>query len=286
MERFVRIGLSIPDRDLCDILIAEVFSAGAIGLEERDKAGLLLWVYVPMSELESVKKLLSKFCIKGILVGPSELVPQVNWESRMRAGFKPVTVGDELKIQPSWMPIMREDKTEIVVIDPGQAFGIGSHPSTKNMLRLLVRIKLKIQRVDLLDVGCGTGILALAALRLGARRAVAFDCDPLAAEATRNNSILNKLSDRLGCFCGTVEALECVKFSLLMANMLRRELSSVLPSLASYLKEDGYLVISGILVQELEDIETLLRTLSLKIVDSCEESDPNGDSWLGLLVTS
>ena len=116
-------------------------------------------------------------------------------------------------------------------IDPGQAFGTGGHASTRLALELLAALPEEaVHGARVLDVGCGTGVLALSALALGAASAVAHDLDPLATRATQENALRNGLAGPLSVFTGPVAALGGDLFSLVLLNMIRSELLPLLPA--------------------------------------------------------
>src|SRR5262249_50900336 len=125
------------------------------------------------------------------------------WRDEWRKYFKPTRLGERLVIRPSWEPFEKQDGDVVLVIDPGRAFGAGLHETTRLVLRAIDARIRGGERV--LDVGCGSGILAIGALLLGAGDAVATDVDPEAVEVTNENAVLNGVADRIAASTTSIE---------------------------------------------------------------------------------
>ncbi|MFU8895167.1 MAG: 50S ribosomal protein L11 methyltransferase [Gammaproteobacteria bacterium] len=176
------------------------------------------------------------------------------WEREWLRDFKPMRFGYRLAVVPTGMT--PPAGTVTVRLDPGLAFGTGSHPTTALCLEWLDSLAgngpqgARLADALLIDYGCGSGILAIAALRLGAAAAVAVDLDPQALLATRQNAVANDVADRLTtCEPGALaDVLAGRKADILVANILAGPLQQLLPDFAASLGEDGMLALSGILV--------------------------------------
>ncbi len=181
-----------------------------------------------------------------------QILADRNWEQIGRDQFKPFNVEGALWICPSWCRPPISNAVNII-IDPGLAFGTGTHPTTALCLRQLTKIDLT-QRT-LLDWGCGSGILAVAALKLGALRATATDIDPKALSTTRENGQNNGIGDQL-----TVETPEQIVspmvFDIVIANILAHTLIELAPRLNSLLAADGMVLLSGVLGAQAETVCT------------------------------
>jgi ribosomal protein L11 methyltransferase len=136
----------------------------------------------------------------------------------------------------------------------------------------------------LLDVGTGSGVLALAALQFGARAVVAFDIDPLATEAALDNARANGLLRGFDLYCGPLEALREVGFELVVANLLRTELEPLIGGIASRVASGGHAVFAGLLREECAGISLRAETAGLRTVGTRERADANGDVWSALLT--
>jgi ribosomal protein L11 methyltransferase len=186
----------------------------------------------------------------GLSVPPHELrsVPDEDWVAKSRAQFAPIHVSARLWIVPSWHVPPEPDAINLV-LDPGLAFGTGDHPSTRLCLQWLDRIIGGGETV--LDYGCGSGILAIAALKLGARRAVGVDIDPDAVAAARANARRNRVEGRF------LDGLAPLTFTadVVVANILANPLKLLAPLLASRMRRGGRLALSGILPDQASEIE-------------------------------
>ena len=179
-------------------------------------------------------------------------IPDQDWERAWMDNFHPMQMGERLWICPSWTTPPQPEAVNII-LDPGLAFGTGTHPTTAMCLRSLDRyVKTGMQ---VIDFGCGTGILAIAALKLGAQHALAVDNDPQAIIATTQNAERNQVvSEHL-----TVALPEDVSWSpfqdsadIVVANILAGPLDALAPQLKSLVKSEGRLILAGLLTDQAE----------------------------------
>jgi ribosomal protein L11 methyltransferase len=177
-----------------------------------------------------------------------EAVPEQDWVRRSQSQFEPIRISEKLWIVPSWATAPDADAVNLV-LDPGLAFGTGSHPTTRLCLQWLERNIRGGERV--LDYGCGSGILAIAALRLGAGAALGVDVDPLALPAARANAQRNQVEAR---FINTETAPD-FQADLVVANILANPLILLAPLLAgNTVSGKGRIALSGILEGQSEDV--------------------------------
>ena len=279
-ERFVSIPVEVDSADFSDRVAAEAYAAGAAGLEER---GSLLLVYAPGSRADAVLQSLRE--LAGNAVGDPTLLEDVDWTTAWREGLTVVEISPRLAIRPSFLEHHGPAGQATVIVDPGMAFGTGGHASTRLALALLDELAPDgLAGSEILDVGSGTGVLALASLALGAQRAVAHDIDPLAGVAIRANAAANGLSERVLVFTGPLDAIGSRSFDLVLANMLRTELLPLLGSIASHTRPQGVSIFSGLLEDDLDAMEGALARVGFLVETTRTESEPAGDRWLGLLT--
>lgn len=175
-----------------------------------------------------------------------------DWVRRTRSQFAPLSIGGRLWIVPSWLE-PPDPHAAVVRLDPGMAFGTGSHPSTRLALTFLARVLGGGERV--LDYGCGSGILAIAAAKLGAVEVDAVDLDSLALNVARENARANQVVVRVS----TPEALPPGDYDVVVANILANPLILLAPVLAARVRINGKLALSGILESQAREVAAAYR---------------------------
>src|SRR5574344_220494 len=167
--------------------------------------------------------------------------------------FHPLKCGTKLWICPSWCPVPDSEAVN-VMLDPGLAFGTGTHPTTSMCLSWLDSIDLKDKSV--IDFGCGSGILAVSALKLGAKHVIGIDIDPQAIEASIANAERNNVSDNLTLYLPKEQPKE-LSSDVLVANILAGPLRELAPQIASMVKPNGLFAISGIIESQSEELKNI-----------------------------
>ena len=207
---------------------------------------------------------------KAKVLGPDfkyklEPLEDKDWEREWMDNFHPMQFGTRLWICPSWRDVPDPNAVN-VMLDPGLAFGTGTHPTTALCLRWLDGIDLTGKTV--VDFGCGSGILALAALKLGADRVIGVDIDPQALQATKENARRNSVEDRLDVYLP--EDQPELQADVVMANILSGPLLELQDVISDYCKSNGLLVLSGILSEQVGNIEDAYQrdfTLDTSAID-------------------
>jgi ribosomal protein L11 methyltransferase len=199
-----------------------------------------------------------------------EDVPETDWVRATQAQFDPIPIGGPLWIVPSWhTPPDTSDEAINLVLDPGLAFGTGSHPTTRMCLQWLVRER---PAGSVLDYGCGSGILAIAAAKLGARKVVGVDIDPQAVRSAHDNAEANTVtaaffdaSDRLPA------PYDTQTYDVVLANILANPLRILAPALTARLKPGASLVLAGLLAEQAEELIGIYRPwLEMHVADTQE----------------
>lgn len=180
----------------------------------------------------------------------TELLEDREWERAWMDDFRPERFGNRLWICPSWQEPPAPEAVNLI-LDPGLAFGSGTHPTTRLCLEWLDQAD--VQGLDIIDYGCGSGILGLAALKLGARHVIGVDNDPQALDASRDNARRNGVSDdALDLYLPEDQpSQDC---ELMLANILAQPLMSLAPTLAEQVRPGGTIVLSGILSTQADSI--------------------------------
>lgn len=206
-----------------------------------------------------------------------------DWAEKWKAGLKPVRVsfkGASVLVKPTWSKAAKKPGDKVIEIDPGMAFGTGGHETTKMCLRALLRLlkdkRRKWLNSALLDVGTGTGVLAIAAIKLGVKKAVGTEIDPVALKVARKNAAANRVKVTLS---GLTPAKVRGRFPIVIANILAPELTRLAPELVGKMEEGGFLILSGILTPEADAVERVYTALKLKPLKRYSAGD-----WAALVL--
>ncbi|MCQ1059351.1 50S ribosomal protein L11 methyltransferase [Photobacterium sp. DNB23_23_1] len=181
-----------------------------------------------------------------------EQLEDKDWEREWMDNFHPMRFGRRLWICPSWREVPEPDAVN-VMLDPGLAFGTGTHPTTSLCLEWLDGQDLAGKTI--IDFGCGSGILAIAALKLGAKKVIGIDIDPQAIQASRDNAERNGVSENLELYLPQDQP-EGLLADVVVANILAGPLRELSPVIKSLVKDGGLLAISGVLESQAEDVAT------------------------------
>lgn len=195
-----------------------------------------------------------------------KLRPQ-NWAQSWKRHFKPIEIGAKLLIKPSWSRRKAKAGQRVVVLDPGLSFGTGQHPTTRFCLEQIATFRNVRRPQSFLDVGTGSGILAIAAAKLGYAPVRAFDFDSTAMRIARANAGRNCVANRMRLACKDI-ARESVKrqYDLVCANLLAELLLSQRDRLIGWVKPAGTLVMAGILKSQFRDIQDAYKIAGLRLI--------------------
>lgn len=244
--------------------------------------------YLPMDEqLEGTRQQIEEALwylgrIRPVPAPQYQPITEINWVDAWKQHYHPIPIGRRLIVVPAWMESPEPDRIPIRM-DPGMAFGTGTHPTTQLCLEALDERVIPGQEV--IDVGCGSGILSIAALKLGARHALAVDVDPEAVANTQANATANGVTDRLEVRLGSVAEIRSGAFSiqkapLVLANILAPVIVHLLDQgLADLLEPGGVLVLSGILEDQVGEIEAALAKHRLQVMARRQSGD-----WVAVLA--
>ncbi len=210
-------------------------------------------------------------------------VQEIDWAEAWKVHYKPIPVGQRLMVVPSWLDSPDERRIAIR-IEPGMAFGTGTHPTTQLCLEMMEgHIP---PGGDVLDIGCGSGILSIAALKLGAGRAFGVDVEPEALSAAQGNAALNGVASQLTVARGSIDEVKAGVFPirqapLVLANILASILTRLLDAgMADLVTPGGVLILSGILEEQLPEMQQKITGCNLRLLDQRQIDD-----WVALSVT-
>ncbi len=246
--------------------------------------------YVPAGDAATVERAehlvvaalghLQAFGLRPIGELRTRWVVEADWAEAWKRHFPVLRVGDHLVIRPTWRRHRRAPGDVVLALDPGMAFGTGLHPTTRLCLRALERVAAAggVAGARVLDVGCGSGILAIAAARLGAATVRGVDTDPIAVEATRANARRNRLARRISVGPGSIPT-HAAPFDVVVANLI----ASLLVALAGLLRDEllpgGRLVASGIFVDREAEVRAAFDAAGLAIDERTSEGE-----WVALVA--
>ena len=196
-------------------------------------------------------------------------VADEDWENSWKDYFHTEKIGEKVVIRPPWEEYTEKEGEVVVAIDPGAAFGTGQHPTTALAIRALEKEVREGMRV--FDVGTGSGVLAIAAAKLGAQKVVAMDYDNVAVRIAGENVALNDVGDRVelgvsDCFQNFVGSAD-----IIVANIIADIVLKLLPEVPARLKENGKFIAGGIIDERLDDVLEGVRAAGLKIVEERHE---------------
>lgn len=273
------------DAAIAERLSAEAWAAGAMGIEERATAGAVdLVIYAPSAAVAEVRAAVAELGVAEA-IGAVADVPDTDWSEQWKEGLAVIEVSPRLRIRPSFIDAPATAGQSELVIDPGQAFGTGGHVSTRLVLEWLDEISDALPaHPQVLDVGTGTGVLALAAIELAGATAVAFDLDPLATAAALENAKINDLAGSLRIFTGSLEALREVGFDLVVANLLKNEMLPLARGMAGMTRPGGCLVLSGLLASDAAAVSRVFEAEGFVPASARTSADANGNVWVALLM--
>ena len=231
-----------------------------------------------LAEAQTALGHLQAFGLRPIGELTSRLVHEADWAEAWKAHFPVLRVGRRLVIRPTWRRHRRGPDDVVLALDPGMAFGTGLHPTTRLCLGALEGLADRgvLDGARVLDVGCGSGILAIAAVRLGAASAFAVDTDPIAVEATVANARRNGIARRIRVAAGSLPSREPA-FEVVLANLIASVLVTLARDLAAELQPDGVLLASGIFVDREGEVRSALEAAGLRVTERWSEGE-----WVAL----
>ena len=282
MKCWLAVSLSVP-QDLREAVSNFLTEMGAIGIEEvgEDFERERLKAYFPgETEKKEMFEVVSRYLKSLERVAGKSLHHQIeitrieeqNWGDNWKKYFKPVAVGRRFMVKPPWSKARVKGGRIPIEIPPGMAFGTGTHASTQLCIQALEET-LKRKNLRVLDVGTGSGILAIAAAKLGAREVLGFDIDEDAVMIARENAERNDVKDIVRIRRGGIGKIRG-KFELVMANLDFKGLKRLRMPLIHHLKERGSLILSGVLEKERRELtERFLKTGSLDLTTDRQQGE-------------
>ncbi|MEK7851737.1 MAG: 50S ribosomal protein L11 methyltransferase, partial [Deltaproteobacteria bacterium] len=198
-----------------------------------------------------------------------------DWAHKWKEFFKPEKVTGRIVIKPTWEPYHAQGNEIVIAIDPGMAFGTGTHATTRACLQLIEEVVGKGDISSMFDVGTGSGILSIAAARLGVSKTIAMDIDETARKVAEDNVSLNKVGNSVRIIDTPLDKIS-IEFELVVANIIAEELVRLSPVLKERVTAGGYLVLSGIISEKADMVKESFKSLAL-------EKEVREGEWVSLL---
>jgi ribosomal protein L11 methyltransferase len=248
---------------------------GSRGVIQKDDSTILAYFPDPSSfpgRRKRIRRYLSDLSVSGEnFIFQWRRIPEEKWAESWKAHFKPVHATPRIVIRPPWEEYRGKKGEMILSVDPGMAFGTGTHPTTQMCLQALERlIPAFAHPPSVLDFGTGSGILAIAAGKLGAGRILALDVDPAAIQCARRNAALNRWKERIDFRMSPARGLR-QQFGIVVANLLPQELLQASSFLARRVSPRGFLVVSGILRGQKKETASAFIARGLTVESSGEK---------------
>ena len=245
---------------------------GEIGFDTFEEVDLGFKAYIPSGDFnqEALDETLSLYKDMFTFSYEVTLIPQKNWNEVWESNFEPLVIGDKIYVRATFHEPGPEFPYEIV-IDPKMAFGTGHHQTTAMMLELILENDFTGKKV--LDMGCGTGILAIMASKLGSRNITAIDYDPVCYDSTIENAQLNHIRN-VTALCGSKEVIPDEQYDIILANINRNILLDQIPRYSEVLKSGGEIYFSGFYeTPDLDIITEEARKYALKYISHKKNKD-------------
>jgi ribosomal protein L11 methyltransferase len=227
----------------------------------------------------------------GLNIGPCiikvEWIKREDWANSWKRHFKPMNIGGKLLIRPGWIKRKLKPGQALVVLDPGLSFGTGQHATTSFCLNQLVKARKKSTSQSFLDMGTGSGILAISAAKLGYSPVEAFDYDPEAVRVAKENAAKNKVADKLKLKQADLTKLPAKsrqRYDIVCANLIYDLLVAEAAKISAHVQPDGLLVLAGILETQFALVESTFAQHGWKLVASKVEKEWRSGSFKRVAV--
>lgn len=248
-----------------DFVEEEIFNSGYDGViiktyitEERDVS----------DDIKLIKEKIEGLKEFGIDVGEAivELsqVDEEDWANEWKNYYKPAKIGEKIVVKPTWEDYESKDTDLIIELDPGMAFGTGTHETTSMCIRELEKYVKPESKV--FDIGCGSGILAIAAAKLGAKDVLAVDLDEVAVKVSKENIELNKVEGSVNALHGNLMEVVKDKADIVVANIIADIIKILAKDIKQFMKDDAVFISSGIIHAKVDEVKEALTQNGLEIV--------------------
>lgn len=275
-DLFLTLPITEDVRDVLPALFNELGFEGFVEEEDGFHCYIRHDAYTESVREQAALILENVFHEPGAIKSCTELIDR-NWNEEWEKTIRPIWVTESLVIAPTWSPVAPAEGRTVLIIDPKMSFGTGYHETTRLMLRMMQERLPAGSTV--LDVGTGTGVLAIAAVKLGARHAIGIDIDEWSADNGNENIERNQLGGSVEIRIGSLDVVPEPVFDVILANIIRVTILELLPAMLEKMAPKGLLFLSGLLVEDQTPIETALHVQSCTVLGVIRENE-----WIGMIA--
>lgn len=249
--------------------------------------GVIIKAYFPVNSylqetFDSIRDSINNLIHYDIDIGQNKIsmseIHEDDWATAWKQYYHPVKVSDRFTIVPTWENYTKSSLDELIIeLDPGMAFGTGTHPTTVLCIRALEKVVKKDDVV--IDVGTGSGVLSIAAALLGARKVIALDLDEVAVKSAKENVALNRLDHKIEVSQNNLLKGIETKAQVIVSNILAEVIVQFTEDVARILENEGYFIASGIIEQKKEEVIDSICKAGMKIIDTMQIED-----WVAIIA--
>ncbi|MEN2765939.1 50S ribosomal protein L11 methyltransferase [Ornithinibacillus xuwenensis] len=272
----------IVDKD--NMMYGEIFELNA---DDYPKEGVFIKAYLPLNSflgetVEEIKQAINNLITFDIDLGPNEVtlseVNEEDWATAWKKYYKPVRISEKITITPTWEDYTPKSDDELIIeLDPGMAFGTGTHPTTVLSIQALEKY---IEKNDIvIDVGCGSGVLSIASALLGAKEVYAYDLDEVAVKSTKINAKINHVHSLIQTKQNNLLNQVDMKANIIVSNILAEIIVRFISDAWNNLVEGGYFITSGIIQAKKQMVLEQLENQGFEIIAINELED-----WVSIIV--
>ncbi len=246
----------------------------------KDRTSSIIHIYISEEDnaLEAVEFLKERLAAEKIDCEVGSIgVNDNDWNENWKKYFHTIEVGEKLAIVPSWEEYENKDDRTVLSIDPGAAFGTGTHATTSLCLELLQ--KYVNNDTKMLDIGCGSGILAIASILLGAGNAIGVDIDAQSVKTAKENAQINNITDKCEFIVGDLAEKVSGKFEIVCANIVADVIIRLFENVKDFMTDDAVFIISGIIDIRKDDILSAAEKFGFTVIEECYK-----DNWCAFVL--
>lgn len=274
-QEYIEVAVKITpfSEENADIVTAEISELPFESFSTEDPY-LKCYIQKDLYDAQALKVVLSGVEDYGFEVEHSaSLIPATNWNAVWESQFDPIVVDGKCTIRASFHKDLKKTRFNIT-IDPKMAFGTGHHQTTYMMCRALLENEESVRGKVVMDMGCGTAVLAILAAKMKASRVYGIDIDAVAAISAYDNAIINRVGTRIETYCGDASLLQRNSYDVFLANINRNILLQDIPTYALCLHKGGLLFVSGFYVEDMPMITGMAQSVGLEYI-----SHDSMDNW-------